>query len=483
MKKMIEKIKYYENLKSSWDDSIKQLGMTNPTSNGHTSIFLYSYNYYFMKNIKNVIKSLENIGWVYHKSNLNDFHKASKLTDYVGESLFSENYIFSKNINKEFEIWVDGIKKSVCHISKIEAIFFENNIVIFSLFTSSSDTVQNISSVLNRELRNFSCLYIDQENSRILSFDNTITNVESLKQEYIEKENNFISFDSYISSLIENDKIINIKELKSGKSKYAKFITAIHTNIDKDLESNILFTYPELQHETDVAMNILHICSNHLCTANDFITSHRKFEQDLDYVRANIKNYGIRLWSLWSGMASLNSLAFLSINDGGRSIIHQCNDEIYLIFLIDFYIKLRLQHIDKLIIDDSFMQQNKSRENLENLFILKAKYLSEEVADSFQPVVIDKKIKSALGIDTLMKNIEENIIKTNQIIKDNNSAVIAIIAAIYVSLNEIIPNFTDSILIKVLVIGVISLCSFVLWKKRNLIGQKIDILLKKIKII
>jgi hypothetical protein len=82
-----------------------------------------------------------------------------------------------------------------------------------------------------------------------------------------------------------------------------------------------------------------------------------------------------------------------------------------------------------------------------------------------------------------MKNIEENIIKTNQIIKDNNSAVIAIIAAIYVSLNEIIPNFTDSILIKVLVIGVISLCSFVLWKKRNLIGQKIDILLKKIKII
>jgi hypothetical protein len=176
-------------------------------------------------------------------------------------------------------------------------------------------------------------------------------------------------------------------------------------------------------------------------------------------------------------------LAFLSINDGGRSIIHQCNDEIYLIFLIDFYIKLRLQHIDKLIIDDSFMQQNKSRENLENLFILKAKYLSEEVADSFQPVVIDKKIKSALGIDTLMKNIEENIIKTNQIIKDNNSAVIAIIAAIYVSLNEIIPNFTDSILIKVLVIGVISLCSFVLWKKRNLIGQKIDILLKKIKII
>lgn len=123
-----------------------------------------------------------------------------------------------------------------------------------------------------------------------------------------------------------------------------------------------------------------------------------------------------------------------------------------------------------------------NQENLENLFILKAKYFSEEVADSFQPVVIDKKIKAALGIDS-MKTIEENIVKTNEIIKDNNSAVIAIIAAIYVALNELVPYFTDSIVIKISVIGITSIIAFLLWKKRNVIGQKVDYMLEKIGVI
>jgi hypothetical protein len=276
---------------------------------------------------------------------------------------------------------------------------------------------------------------------------------------------------------------IKLEELKSGKSKYAKYITSIHTNIEKDLENKLLFAHAELQHETDVALNLLQISSNYLSSANDFIANSRQFEQDLDYVRSNIKNYGIRLWSLWSGIANLNSLSFISVNDGGRSIVHQSNNEVYLIYLIDFYIKLRLQHLDKFIIDDSFMQQNKSRENLESLFILKANYFSEEVADSFQPTIIDKKIKAALGIDSLMKNIEENIVKTNEIIKDNNSAVIAIIAAIYVALNELVPYFTESIIVKIGAIAITSLAAFLLWKKRNIIGQKIDVILKKIGVI
>lgn len=480
---MIEKIEQYEKLRSSWDDSIKQLGNMRASNGGHTSIFMYPYNYKFNKNFKTCIESLKNNGWVHHKNDSDDFRKVSKLTDYVGEALFSKNYIFSKELNKEYEIWVDGIKKSSCFISKIEVVFFEKDIAIISFFISSTDTIQNISSVLNRELRNPSCLYFDEKNSRILSFDNYLPNVEELKKIYIDVGNTIKAFNDYIFSLITNDKAIQLEELKSGKSKYAKYITAIHADIEKDLETNLLFAYPELQHETDVAMNVLQICSNHLSTANDFISNNRKFEQDLDYVRNNIKSYGIRLWSLWSGVASLNSLAFISVNDGGRSIVHQSNNEIYLIFLVDFYIKLRLQKLDKLIIDDSFMRRNKSRENMENIFTLKAKYFSEEVADSFQPVVIDKKIKFALGIDGLMKNIEDNIIKTNEIIKDNNSAVIAIIVAIYVSLNEAIPYFTDSVSIKMVVIGVTSIIAFILWKKRNFIGQKVDYILKKIGVI
>lgn len=480
---MIEKIEQYEKLRSSWDDSIKHLGNMIASNGGHTSVFMYPYNYKFHKNSKSAIESLKKSGWTHHTNNSEDFRKVSKLTDYVGEALFSKNYIFSKELNKEYELWVDGIKKSSCFISKIEVVFFEKDITIISLFTSSTDTIQNISSVLNRELRNPNCLHLDEKNSRILSFDNYLPNVEELKKTYIDEGNTIKGFNHFLFSLISNNKAIELEELKSGKSKYAKYITAIHTDIEKDLETNLLFAYPELQHETDVAMNLLQICSNNLSTANDFIVNSRKFEQDLDYVRSNIKSYGIRLWSLWSGIASLNSLAFISVNDGGRSIVHQSNNEIYLIFLIDFYIKLRLQHLDKLIIDDSFMQQNKSRENLENLFILKAKYFSEEVADSFQPVVIDKKIKAALGIDSLMKTIEENIVKTNEIIKDNNSAVIAIIAAIYVALNELVPYFTDSIVVKITAIGITSIIAFLLWKKRNVIGQKVDYMLRKIGVI
>lgn len=480
---MIDKIEQYEKLRLSWDESIKQLGSMNPSNGGHTSVFMYPYKYKFKKNFKITIESLKKNGWFYQKDNKGDFRKVSKVTDYVGETLFSKNYIVSKKLDKNYEIWVDGIKKSSCFISTIEVVFFEKDIVIISLFTSSTDTIQNISSVINRELRNPSCLYFDEKNSRVLSFDNDSSNVAELKKKYINNANIIKSFNDYIFSMIESDKLIQLYELQSGKSKYAKYITALHLDVDKDLEMNLLFSYPELQHETDVALNVLQICSNHLSTANDFIAKNRKFEQDLDYVRANVKSYGIRLWSLWSGIVNLNSLAFISVNDGGRSIVHQSNNEIYLIFLLDFYIKLRLQDLDKLVIDDSFMQQNKSRENLENLFTLKAKYFSEEVADSFQPIIIDKKIKSALGIDTLLKNIEENIVKTNEIIKDNNSAVIAIIAAIYVTLNEVIPYFTNSIFIKIFTIICTSLIAFLLWKKRNIIGQKFDLLLNKMGII
>lgn len=480
---MIEKIEQHEKLRASWDQSIEQFGSMKPSPRGHTSVFMYPYNYKFNKNFKVCIESLKSSGWIYHKDNSDDFHKVSKLTEYVAEALFSKNYIFSKECNKKYELWVDGIEKSSCMVSNVEVVFFEQDIAIISLFVSSIDTIQTISSVLNRELRNPNCLYVDEKNSRILSFDNYLPNVEELKASYINKGNIVTEFNDYIFSMIVNDKLIQIEKLKSGKSKYAKYITAFHSDIEKELEANLLFSYPELQHETDVAMNLLQICSNHFSKTNDFIANNRKFEQDLDYVRSSIKNYGIRLWSLWSGIASLNSLAFVSVNDGGRSIIDQSNNEIYLIFLINFYIKLRLQHLDKLILDDSFMQQNKSRENLENLFILKAKYFSEEVADSFQPIVIDKKIKAALGIDVLMKNIEENIVKTNEIIKDNNSAVIAIIAAIYVVLNELVSHFTESITIKILAIGIVSLLAFLLWKKRNIIGRKIDCLLKKIGVI
>jgi hypothetical protein len=481
---MIENIELFNTLKTSWDESVSQLGGLKPSKNGHTSIFLYPYNYSFLKKGKNWIESLENRGWIYQQDRSFDFHNASKLTDYVEDALFGKNFIFTKSFDQSYELWVDGSKKSDCFLSNIEVVFFESNIAIISLFTSSGDSIHTISTVLNRELRNPSCIYFDKVNSRILSFDRFLENIENIKAEYSSIEGNeLLAFNNYIFGLIEEEKLIKLSELKSGKSKYAKYITTIHTDTDETLENKLLYSYPELQHQTDVSLNVLQICSNHLATSNDFIAINKKFESDIDYVRANVKNHGIRLWSCWSGMASLNSLAFVSINDGGRSIVHQSNNEIYLIYLINYYIKLRLQHLDKLIIDESFMQQNKSRENMENLFILKAKYFSEEIADSFQPVIIDKKIKSALGIDILMKTIEENIVKTNQIIKDNNSAVVAIIVAIYVSLNEIIPHFTNSFYIKIFLIVLTSVIAFLLWKKRNIIGQNIDRLLKYIGVI
>jgi len=478
---MTKKIEEYNNLRLSWDESIKELGRMKASKGGHTSIFMYPFNYKFSMSTKAVIKALKNSEWIHHKDDSSDFHKFSKLTDYVGETLLGNNYIFSKDINKKYEIWVDGIKQSSCMILTIEVVFFENNIAIISFFTSSKDTIQNISSVVNRELRNPSCLYFDEKNLRILSFDDYLPNIEELKKVYIDTYNVIKSFNDYIFSMI--GEAVQFNEMISGRSKYAKYITAIHVDVPKALEDNLLFSYSELQHETDVTINLLHICSNHLSTANDFITNNRKFEQDLDYIRNNIKRYGIRLWSLWSGITSLNSLAIVSINDGGRSVVHQCNNETYLIFLINFYIKLRLQYLDKIIIDDSFMQQNRARNNLENLFILKAKYFSEEVADSFQPVIIDKKVKMALGIDLLMKDIEDNIVKTNEIIKDNNSAVIAIIVTIYIGLSELIPYLTDSIKIKTLVIGSASIVAFLLWKKRNIVGQKMDAILRRIGVI
>lgn len=476
----MDKISIYRELKNSWNKSIKLLGETKPSDGGHTSIFLYPYNCKIIKNNNYFVNALKKNGWIYQTKEISDFHKISKITDYLKESLFSDkNMIFSKTLDIEYELWVDGEHKSNFKIDNIEFILFNDDILIFSIFTSSKDIIQNISSILNREMRNPSCIYFDNINGRFLSFDYTMTDVEELKQKYC-KQNKviIIPFGEYIKNLLSDKNIIEIKELQSGKSKYAKYITSIHCNINNELEDKLTYSYPELQHETDVSFNILHLCVNNMSTSNDFIVASKKFEQDIDYTRNCIKNYGIRLWSMWGGVASLNSLAFLSINDGGRSIVHQCNNEIYIIYLINIYIKLKLQSLDKNIIDENFMQISKSRLNLENLFKLKAKYFSEEIADSFQPILIDKKIKAALGIDNLLKNIQENIVKTNEIVKDNNSSAFAVIVAIYVSINEIIPLLTDSKVIKVFIIGFGIIGAFMLWKKRNKIGKTFDYFLK-----
>ena len=87
---MIDKIDQYEKLKFSWDNSIKELGNMNPSNGGHTSIFMYPYNYKFKKNSKIAIESLKNNGWIYQKDNTSDFRKVSKLTNYVRESLFNK---------------------------------------------------------------------------------------------------------------------------------------------------------------------------------------------------------------------------------------------------------------------------------------------------------------------------------------------------------------------------------------------------------
>ena len=72
---MIDKITAYESLRLSWNKSIEELGNMIPSNNGHTSIFMYPYNYKFNKNSKTVIENLTSAGWVYHKKNSDDFHK------------------------------------------------------------------------------------------------------------------------------------------------------------------------------------------------------------------------------------------------------------------------------------------------------------------------------------------------------------------------------------------------------------------------
>lgn len=477
---MDNKILVQHELKHTWDDAINKLGEKKPSNNGHTSIFLYPFQFVLKKKNKYFSDSLKSNHWIAQNENKSDFHNISKITGYLKESLFqNKNMIFSKKINLDYELWIDGKLGTNFHITEVEALFFDNDIFIFSIFTSSNDNIHNISSKLNREMRNPVCLYFDSKNNRFLSFDHMLENVEELKQQYcIEHNIAIISFKEYIKMILSSDNTIDLNEVESGKSKYAKHITSIHTEISNELEQKLLYSYPELQHDTDVVLNILNICTNNLSISNDFIFSNKKFEQDLDYTRSCIKNYSIRLWSLWGGIASLNSLSFLSVNDGGRSIVHQCNNEIYIIYLINIYIKIKLQIIDKNIINENFMQINKSRSNLENLFELKAKYFSEEIADSFQPILIDKKIKSALGVDSLLKNIEENIVKTNDIVKENNSTVYAIVAAFYIIINDVVPIFTDSKTIKTLlfILGVIG--ALLLWKRRNQIGKAFDFFLK-----
>jgi len=475
----MDSITKYASLKDIWDTSVSNIGETFPSENGHTSIFIYTHKYKLQKNKVKTIESFTKDKWTYENTN-NKYRNISKLTKYIQETILSSNnMIFSKDIKQKHELWIDGNKKTNFTIESYECTLFNDGVFLFSLFTTSDDNVHNISTMLNRELRNPSCLYYDKKFNRFLSFDNILKDVDELKSIYcLNNQTTLISFNKYLSDEVFNKEIINIKDIDDGKSKYAKYITAVHCNIEDKLEEELVYGYPELQHETDVALNVLQLCTNNLATANDFIVADRKFEQDINYVRQCIKDYGIRLWTLWSGVPSLNSLAFLSINKGGRAIIHQCRGELYIIYILNIYIKHRLQNIDRNIIDDNFMQINKAKRNLENLLELKSKYFSEEIADSFQPIIIDKKIKTAIGIDNLLSNIEENTIKTNELVTENSSTAIALIVAIYALINTLIPFFTNSKIIQfsLLFLGIAGALLF--WVKRNKLGKYIDYFLK-----
>ena len=391
---------------------------------------------------KRILDINKNIKKYIYNDFLPEFNSAYKKEFFIEKN----HFLLRKKINEFYEIQtkydISKVKFNRLLLKEIDLWILEENIAFFvTKFEMDKDnklTINDI-SVTNR-IRDFRSLKIDENKKQIL-FD---------------KQNaNFIDWLLNLT-ICNNKSFLNItkKDLEDKKlypilnsSYYAKTLSAIHIELKNDLLDEIIpIVTTELNTSEAEKVEILEESAFLLASTSEFYPI-KKWEFNENYIIETIKENGIKIWKYWFGIALKDSCIFLSLNDGGETIINNCKDINYFIYILNLYLNYSVKLLEHNLIEKYFLDIEDTMKKVIQIQKLRNLYMSEEIAIKFQPNKIHKAILKGLETKTLLKEVEENIYKTYERTKDNTDIIISLftgffgVVTIFLSKDEIIAWF------------------------------------------
>jgi hypothetical protein len=369
------------------------------------------------------------------KENSSDFKKGLK--DFIDNA----KHLYLRHNSKKLLLKYEDIKFI---LTEIDLLIMDNNIAFFTykieLDKDNLIDVNTISAKLNRNLRDYKNLCIDIDKRKIYTkkseeLDKTVQ-ISLLSYfmslTYDDKQNSFLNVNYTPASSFDVDSELSIIQTSTY---YAKMITAVHVDSSSvnvsGTEEEIAPIANKLSEDVIVDIGILEELSYLFGS-----TSSYAFHKELEYVSHEgytyqmIKEKGINIWKLWSGISLQDSVAFVSINQGGANIVQSAKKSNYLIYIINIYVNIRLKCIEHYLIDKDFINIERIIPLAREIQILKNNYITSEISVKFQPNYINERISLGLKNDLLLEEVENNLQITLDITKNNTDIVFSIGAAL-----------------------------------------------------
>ena len=318
----------------------------------------------------------------------------------------------------------------------IDLWILNKNIAFFTLRTkqSVSDTtsLSDISSKLNRVMREFRTVYVDEGNHTFSNDKNVGTPlVEWLFGLTTPAEEE----DGTKTSMLG----LSVAELKSSKysmiyenSYYSKMITAVH--IDESTfgeEELIAKSEGEISYSVYDNIDAFQEMPFLLGSTSELFPD-QAWENNEEYIYNQLSLGGINIWKNWTGVALHDSLAFFAAGDGNSSgIVHQARNGYYFIYMLNLYINYSLRVFEHKLIDKEFIDIEK----IYPLFVekqrLRNQFMGIEIATRFQPNFIHERISRAMKTDTIYNEIQQNIDNTLALTQKNTDIMITAVLSIF----------------------------------------------------
>lgn len=442
---------------------------------------------------------LEKSGWRILNNENRSLDPLNEIKKYIYESMipsvdlkklqkFKPNLLLRKELdNKEYFIntQTDG-KKIKILISEIDVWILDANIAFFvlkfELPVENKISLNEISCMVNRNLRDFRDLMVENNNIRV-KYQKEVSNfIDWIFELTKTGEKTFLNIEKNDFERYEFYPIYN-------SSYYAKMLTAVHVDIDEEILKKIESDYEEELKTIEIdGTGVIEEVPFLLATTSEFYPQ-KLWEANESYINETVSKGGINIWKYWSGLAVKDSLAFFSINEGGGMIVSACRSVNYFIYILNLYVNYRVKLLEHMLIENKdFIDIESDLKKLEEVQKLHNMFMSEEIAVKFQPNEIHKSIMKGLETKELFDEVEDNINKTYQRTKDNTDILVGIgmgfvgIAGTFLSKEWLVKTFNEH----PFVFSSVSIClmaaMFAMIIKRKLIYKKIAEFKKNISI-
>ena len=403
-----------------------------------------------VKKIKELFNDIT-INWEIKNNSISTDLSLSDIKEYIKENIF-EN-IDTNNIKNLKSVIYDRKNIYLSHKIKNIALTYKNiNIILTEIdlwimdgeiaffvykieLPSNQDIdVNTISTLINRELRDYHLLTIDIDKNELYYNDKDkgrplVDYFKSLTLNKTKTSFLNISVKGNESTLCANQKSI------SNSTYYAKMITALHINEnsikENDSYQEIAPLMDTLSESATIDLGIMEELSYLLGTTSSFdFDSEPTYIGYEGYIYPMIQENGINIWKYWSGIAMQDSLSFFSIDKGRSGIVFNSKTSIYFMYIINLFVNTRLKYLENYLIDKDFINIERVLPSVREIQIIKNHYIATEIAKKFQPNYINKKISIGLQNDVLLEEVENNLQITLELTRNNTDIVFSLAAGI-----------------------------------------------------